>query len=83
LTDDAHPSATSTTKHDDSHPSDATSTKHDEQPGDSHSSTTSTAKHDDDQGNTHSVRDAASTSRQTERGVEKKASEQPHHTASK
>lgn len=79
--DDSHPSATSSAKHDDSHPSDATSTKHDEQPGDSPSPATSTAKHDGDPGNSHSVSDAASSPHQTGRTVEKKASEQPHHTA--
>jgi len=82
---DSHSSVTSTAKHDDpgtSHPSATTSTvKHDEEPGDSHSSATTPAKHDDAPGNSDSVRDAASSSRQTERSVEKKASEQSHHTA--
>jgi hypothetical protein len=79
--DDSHSSATSTAKHDDPHSSATSTTKHDEDPGTSHPSATTTAKHDDDPGNSDSARDAASSSRQTERGVEKKASEQSHHTA--
>jgi hypothetical protein len=84
--DTSHPSATSTTKHDDadtSHPSVTSPSKHDDDPGASHPSVTTPSKHDDDPGSSHSLRDAASSIRQTVRSVVKKASEQPHHTASK
>jgi len=82
----SHPSGVSSAKHDDdpgtSHPSGVSLAKHDDEHGDSHSSTTSTPKHDDP-GTSHSVRDAASSPGQTERNVAKKASEHPHHSASK
>jgi hypothetical protein len=81
--DDSHPSVTSTTKRDDSHSSVTSPTKHDDDPSTSHPSAATTPKHDDDPGNSHSVRDAASSPRQTERNVVKKASKQPHHTASR
>jgi hypothetical protein len=83
----SHPSAATSAKHDDveggtARPSAATSDKNDDEPGTSRPSATST-KHDDAPDNSQSVRDAASNVRQTERSVVKKASEQPHHSASK
>ena len=75
--DDSHSAAASTAKHDDV----TSTTKHDDDPGTSHPSATTPAKHDDAPGNSDSAGDAASSSRQTERTVEKKASEQSHHTA--
>jgi hypothetical protein len=81
--DTSHRSVTSSVKRNDdpgtSHPSATSTAKHD----DSHPSDATSAKHDDEPGNSHSVRDAVSSPRQTEQNVTKKASEQPHHTASK
>lgn len=80
---DSQSSVTSTAKHDDSQSSTISTTKHDDDPRTSHSSVTAPAKHDDESGTSHSVRDAGSSPGQTERSVAKKASEHPHHTASK
>jgi hypothetical protein len=84
-----HSLVTTPTKKDDvesdtSHPSATTTAKHDDTEGDtSHPSATTTAKHDDAKpGTSHTLRDVASSVRQTVKSVVKKAAEQPHHAAS-
>ncbi|MDT5299783.1 MAG: hypothetical protein QOG79_3025, partial [Mycobacterium sp.] len=61
-----------------------TTAKHDDGEGDtSHPSGATPARHDDAKpGTSHTLRDVASSVRQTVKSVVKKAAEQPHHAAS-